>query len=206
MMEWIRKHYGGFTLIELLVVVTIIAILAAMLLPSLQKARESARQAKCMSNLKQIGIAILLYAQNYGGWAPYNTTAPQTYHHILRNNGYVPNYDFTGSPPGIFCCPSEKEATTVGGAGWLGTHYGISYYLTKIDSSRKKILTLHFPSKAYLIGDSGGNIGNGAWIDPGNYDPKLRHSEGWNVYFVDGHIEWLNTYPAETHSVQWDGD
>ncbi len=67
-----QKGRKGFTLIELLVVIAIIAILAAMLLPALSRAREQARRSACISNLKQLGIALLIYAQDWGGWFPYH--------------------------------------------------------------------------------------------------------------------------------------
>lgn len=86
--------HRAFTLVELLVVIAIIAILAALLLPALARAKDSGRKAACISNLRQMGIAIHTYAQDNGGRIPYGPIAPPFTHPAKF-------YPSTGSPTSL---------------------------------------------------------------------------------------------------------
>jgi prepilin-type N-terminal cleavage/methylation domain-containing protein/prepilin-type processing-associated H-X9-DG protein len=100
----IKPRRSAFTLIELLVVIAIIAILAAMLLPALTRAKEAGRAAACKSNLRQIGVALHLYVSDFQKYPSWLTTGTGTHY---WDAAILP---FTSNSRGVFRCPSNQKA------------------------------------------------------------------------------------------------
>ncbi len=207
------ENHQSFTLIELLVVISIIAILASMLLPALNKARDKAKTISCVSRLKQTGLAIGMYINDYQDYFPaFTPTSPSAYDQKMEK--YVPN-------PSFFTCPSTSEAETTHPyfrRYWKGKYWPITLAINAHTGNMPhkrniKIMQIKVPSRAVLVGDAVSNTlyGGTYYYGMGHLDytgRSFRHEGGavHNGLFVDGGVRSIkghDTMPASSYSYNY---
>jgi prepilin-type N-terminal cleavage/methylation domain-containing protein/prepilin-type processing-associated H-X9-DG protein len=222
----------AFTLIELLVVIAIISILATILFPVFARARENARRASCISNLKQMGLGMMMYVQDYDETFPARQFV----------NGGTTIYwwrlldPYTKSDQ-LFRCPSSPFSGSAVAAtnGEYGANWDIMKNppTTPTSAAVVKLAAVQSPATTYLVMDAGtyyvqyqmANNGTYEWyyvpgigkeggdcssmpntysVYPDNYNDcqSGRHFGGVNVTFADGHVKWLKSSVLATEALK----
>ena len=191
----------GFTLIELLVVIAIIAILAAILFPVFARAREKARQTSCLSNLKQMGLAVMMYVGDYDDCYPacqHPLAVPFIYRGYTHPNllWYMAIEPYHKNVQ-IFNCPSSSTR-------WYGQYTGDTRYGANLNIVRNNVScnmsSIMKPAETIVIGESDWTHSTADygwsnswmltyWPHVSRFIPQ-RHNEGANITFCDGHAKW----------------
>ncbi len=208
-----RQSEIAFTLIELLVVIAIIGILAAMLLPVLAKAKERAKAAQCLSNLRQIGLGMNMYADESKGLFPesgglilWDQIDPQTQKH-----GWMQQIISFTQNTNVYNCPAIKGGFTY----FNGARAAMIVETNFAPVDTKKIL---FPSAFVLSGDTVWTGDGIADSDKDDYSQNCVggdtngipscgwqvHNKGQNILFSDYHVRWYKGYEPNEMTFRYD--
>ena len=212
----------GFTLIELLVVIAIIAILAAILFPVFARAREKARQTSCLSNVKQIALGVMMYAQDYDERLPYRYLNSGVGGSIQYPGGGtsggmiwpMPVYPYVKNIT-LFDCPSDPYK-------WSGNYTGHQCYGISNHIDGRMLAQLEKPAETILLADAYEEGYSQSYYVQRNVVMHSsgvirsiipdRHNEGANFGLADGHAKWhsvpyeanLASGTQEFDGFQWD--
>ena len=221
-----QKKLYSFTLIELLVVIAIIAILAAILLPALQGARERGKATSCINNQRQMGQALMQYTSDMDGYLPYHIkpNTPSDDNNWVRWGAMkylFPSLkiDNTGTPPTkyntIFYCPkffvpkdhvTRKYDYAAGTKGWI-FYTWLDYNTFWGNKGTPKASKVVSPGQKFLmveVAKQDGGIGSTRYYWP--YKNAFPHQNKNNVIHWDGHSEGYPEVPPYFHPVKDWGD
>lgn len=205
-------HKSKFTLIELLVVIAIIAILAAILLPALQSARERGRTASCTNNMKQLGMAFIQYATNHNEWC----ITGRDVNHLDKHHWFTLFEEYKLINKEVTRCPSSKY--------WNFTfrelNYGLQYFIFSGLGGGMKLSSqyLKYPARTMVFGDSKPNskfkeegygenkfsyiVGQFCRDDSRtSYPTEFRHNRKMMTVQLDGHVQSIIPVQGEARCI-----
>ena len=213
-----KRGLGGFTLIELLAVIAIVVMLAALLLASLNRVKESANSAKCMANLRQIGLAMRLYVEENNGWGPpqYGWTSNPS--KFVAWTGLLAPYlgekSYEGAVSHVFDCPSDpalatwpknRDYTTIATIGMVSYGYNYDYFSPTPGQDGINTRTASRPASVILVADIDVVQGRDPLIfwQSAAMRPSQRHRKGYNALFLDGHVQWMDYSSTAASRTYW---
>jgi prepilin-type N-terminal cleavage/methylation domain-containing protein/prepilin-type processing-associated H-X9-DG protein len=191
----------AFTLIELLVVITVLGILMVIMLPVMGRAREAGKRATCVNKMRQIGMAMHMFANDHNGVLPAQSTGlPACFY-----SSVVDYLDLEGPSGGsaffneFFTCPSStsNKSWSINVNFLLGQRH-FSKPLSKIDNPTETIMCYDY----WTGGRIWSNWSTGYPPDEGEIWVADWHSGGANVLWVDGHVSW-HRKPEIVNTEKW---
>jgi prepilin-type N-terminal cleavage/methylation domain-containing protein/prepilin-type processing-associated H-X9-DG protein len=200
-----NRRAGAFTLVEMLTVIAIIGILAALLLPALEGAKARARRIQCVGNLREIGLATHLFANDHGGKFPtqvstkdggslefvtagYQIYFPQHFYFSYRH--FLPLADSLATPK-LLACPADLErwpATNFTRFDNWNLSYAIGLVVDPINPMAVLAADRNLPGPAGHAPNST-TFGHLPFVNPPPYWPPGLHSRKGDILFADGHVE-----------------
>jgi prepilin-type N-terminal cleavage/methylation domain-containing protein len=217
----------AFTLIELLVVIAIIAVLAAMLLPALSSAKQKAWSMSCSSNLRQIGLAMRMFADDNaefyprsGGLIYWNTVNPDA----ATNSWMQQIFPFVGNT-NVYHCPGNAQLPANMQGPFNYFNGDRAAFVAAGGFAAVKSTRIRFPAAYVVSGDTCGipNVTGGGTFDPNDADKDdytqncvggeangspfqlwQVHARGQNLLFNDGHVRWHKGYDPKEMTFRYD--